>query len=350
MFDDLLPASLLTKLSSVFAKESPFWRETGYLREGGSGYFSFWSPLSSNGSGDDNNLISQTIEQFLLPAVNNHLKRHGDNRKIVGAEWWAHTRQIDAPPLSNLGHRLHFDTDEGSLDEFIDDCEKMGVSPSKVKNGGGVDGFGGVKSPVVSSVFYLDVHEEEDMRGGATVIFDQQVESEKMADVCWVSKPRNGGFLIFDGGLLHGVFPCPCPRSPAKGKSNAKRIPSKNRLTFMVGFYDRDIPAEATDREERRERAKRKRKRKLNDDDNGNDDDDDDDDDEDDGDNGKRTESEVSHMNEVFRALSHHRVMEEDHVNNCPPLRLAANISIGRRPRAQYCSLPTGSLQQFAGK
>ena len=57
MFDDLLPASLLTKLSSVFAKESPFWRETGYLREGGSGYFSFWSPLSSNGSGDDNNLI-----------------------------------------------------------------------------------------------------------------------------------------------------------------------------------------------------------------------------------------------------------------------------------------------------
>ena len=199
IYEGLVPGEELKKLSTgLFDKDSDFWKETGYSRDGGSGFFSFWCPLNNSKGGKDN-LISRIIEKYLLPAVQRHLDRYADQRKIVGAEWWAHTRKIDAPPLSNLGHRLHFDTDEGSLDEFISDCERKGVAPKDAEDGT-VSEFGGVHSPVVSSVLYLDVDDDEDIRGGATVVFDQNVDSEKMANVCWVSRPRDGGFMIFDGG------------------------------------------------------------------------------------------------------------------------------------------------------
>ena len=73
---------------------------------------------------------------------------------IVGYEWWPHTRPVQA----NLGHNLHFDTDESLLAET-----------------------GDITHPIVSSVLYLTGGADS----GATIVFDQTPDSKDIAKHGW---------------------------------------------------------------------------------------------------------------------------------------------------------------------
>jgi hypothetical protein len=149
--------------------------------------------------------------------------------EICGFEWWVHTRPIQA----NLGHNLHFDTDEALLSQE-----------------------GKITHPLLSSVLYLTGGEQ----GGATIVLDQTPDSETNAEQSWRSVPKDNSFLVFPGNLLHGVLPCPgkapveaAPASVSKQAvvvsdlwkdpaSSPNAEPVKHRLTLMVGFWTRRVP------------------------------------------------------------------------------------------------------------
>ena len=151
---------------------------------------------------------------------------------IVGYEWWPHTRPVQA----NLGHNLHFDTDESLLAET-----------------------GDITHPIVSSVLYLTGGADS----GATIVFDQTPDSKDIAKHGWKSRPQDNSYLLFPGNMLHGVLPCPGKQSnkDPSSQSNSNDNPSDlleqwikkdsgkeqrgetlNRLTFMVGFWTRNVP------------------------------------------------------------------------------------------------------------
>lgn len=145
---------------------------------------------------------------------------------ICGFEWWVHTRPIQA----NLGHNLHFDTDESMLAQE-----------------------GKVTHPILSSVLYLSGGDDQ-QSAGTTIMFDQTPDSKAVANSAWLGIPKDNSFLLFPGNFLHGVLPC-----PGKSKSNKtsdssihkrptqdwQKAPKKeraHRLTFMVGFWTRNVP------------------------------------------------------------------------------------------------------------
>jgi hypothetical protein len=180
---------------------------------------------------------------------------------IVGYEWWVHTRSVAA----NLGHNLHFDTDEAWLNST-----------------------GEVSHPILSSVLYLTSGggaKSNDTTGqggggrsgGATVIFDQTPDSVDNAERAWCSLPIDNSFMVFPGSLLHGVLPClgqategvdgaaSANGSSMKDESDATELVSQlqqllatdgdeskvrqpitdttpHRLTLMVGFWTRRVP------------------------------------------------------------------------------------------------------------
>ena len=124
-------------MTKVFAPDAAFWKESNYSTRG---YYSFFHDFDGAAAKKQPcNLIEEVIINHLLPraqqCLDNMAKSDGeksnscdDSNTIRGFEWWAHTRPIQA----NLGHNLHFDTDESILDQE-----------------------GKVKHPVLSSVLYL---------------------------------------------------------------------------------------------------------------------------------------------------------------------------------------------------
>jgi len=135
-----------------------------------------------------------------------------------------------------------------------------------------------VTHPIISSVLYLTgapgdgtatgaADCEEDTAAtavadaaahspGSTVVFDQTPDSKEVASRAWVSRPRNNSFMVFPGNLLHGVLPCAgtgkkdlrrdkigCGGSEGGTAidSDEKIVESIHRLTFMVGFWTRNV-------------------------------------------------------------------------------------------------------------
>lgn len=118
-----------------------------------------------------------------------------------------------------MGHQIHFDTDESLLGR-----EKK------------------VTHPIVSSVLYLSGakgNTNETAKAGATIVFNQTPDSKAISTKAWVSHPKDNSFMIFPGNLLHGVLPCTGPREPKTTAEYAR--PENNRLTFMVGFWTRNV-------------------------------------------------------------------------------------------------------------
>ena len=114
---------------------------------------------------------------------------------------------------------MHFDTDESLLGR-----EKK------------------VTHPIVSSVLYLSGAKQgtdEKARAGATIVCNQTPDTKELPTKAWVSHPKDNSFMTFPGNLLHGVLPCTGPEKP-KTTSEYKR-PENNRLTFMVGFWTRNV-------------------------------------------------------------------------------------------------------------
>ena len=120
---------------------------------------------------------------------------------------------------ANLGHQIHFDTDESLLGR-----EKK------------------VTHPIVSSVLYLTGAKHgtaETAKAGATIVCNQTPDSKEVASKAWVSHPNDNSFMTFPGNLLHGVLPCLGPEKPKAASEYEKS--ENNRLTFMVGFWTRNV-------------------------------------------------------------------------------------------------------------
>jgi hypothetical protein len=193
----VLPPALYQRMTEVFAPGSDYWRESDYANRG---YYSFYGDLGDVNK-DPPNLIHDVIVNHLLPLAKQVLDDEEAASQICGYEWWTHTR-LDR---SNLGHILHFDTDDCFLTESQE-----------------------IWHPLVSSVLYLMGNETS----GSTIVMDQTPESECVADTCWRSDPCPNSFMAFPGNLLHGVLPC-------QGRSNDTK---QHRLTFMIGFKTRRVP------------------------------------------------------------------------------------------------------------
>lgn len=222
----LLPSDVYERLCKVFAPGAAYWRESDYDSRG---YYSYFIDKLPPGQAPAN-LFEQVMMEHLLPLA---AKQLGEETaaEICGFEWWVHTRPIQA----NLGHNLHFDTDEALLSQE-----------------------GKITHPLLSSVLYLTGGEQ----GGATIVLDQTPDSETNAEQCWRSVPKDNSFLVFPGNLLHGVLPCPgktptAAPSASESKqpvvvsdlwkdpaasSSASADPVKHRLTLMVGFWTRRVP------------------------------------------------------------------------------------------------------------
>jgi hypothetical protein len=124
---------------------------------------------------------------------------------------------------------------------------------------------GKVTHPVLSSVLYLT---GGSANAGATIVFDETPDSKEVASKCWKGVPKDNSFLIFPGECLHGVLPCPGDGSNGTtddDHSNTKELvydcwktddtekddedEQPHRLTFMVGFWTRNVPATMKKRE-----------------------------------------------------------------------------------------------------
>jgi len=258
----ILPARLYERLCQVFRPDAPYWTESDYVNRG---YYSYFMDLPNNNEDikSPRNLIEDVVCNHLLPLAQQQLsKRSKDSTTeddeeeetqqpatIVGYEWWVHTRPISA----NLGHNLHFDTDEALL------------AQDKV-----------ITHPVVSSVLYLT----GGGGGGATIVLDQTPDAPTNAESAWLARPVDNSFMTFPGNLLHGVLPCPGKGgagSKVDDKIGASSVSATNetsnddtmlstisklwndqssslsakkeeapveqhRLTFMVGFWTRRVP------------------------------------------------------------------------------------------------------------
>ena len=252
----VLPFLLYQRLCMLFGPKASYWTESNYATRG---YYSFFmdqsnppqedSKTNATAAGRHSNLIYEVIEDHLLPLVQKELEKNKQTEEIVGYEWWVHHRPVG----QNLGHNLHFDTDEGLL-----------------------KAQGEVTHPVYSSVLYLTGEGD----GGATIVLDQTPDSTAVAQRAWKNVPINNSFLVFPGNLLHGVFPC-CStsqqqsgedktqsrhgktapkvdelfqlshltKSTGEKSDNGSNKNNKNinnnmdhRLSFMVGFWARRVP------------------------------------------------------------------------------------------------------------
>jgi len=204
-------------MCTLFKPDAAYWNESDYQNRG---YYSYWMDIGNYSDGTERkpeNIIEETIIEHLLPKVNSMLAENNVTDKVIGAEWWCHTRPIGA----NLGHQLHFDTDEAFLEQKKE-----------------------ITHPIVSSVLYLSTGSNSE-KAGSTIIFNQNPHSSSYADYAFVSCPENNSFMLFPGNLLHGVPPCQTSKE-TNGRNSfekSKKDSSINhRLTFMVGFWTRNVP------------------------------------------------------------------------------------------------------------
>jgi hypothetical protein len=226
--EGILPADLNQAMLTAFAPDAAFWKESDYNDRG---YYSFFSDYKEKQT--PSNLVEQVIIDHLLPRAQQILPTDQANQ-ICGFEWWVHTRQVQA----HLGHNLHFDTDEALLGQE-----------------------GKITHPILSSVLYLSGGDNQE--AGATIVLDQTPDAQEVADKCWKSFPKDNSFMLFPGNLLHGVLPCPgndepqetapAPATNPTALSQAWKEPSDmptttNRLTFMVGFWTRNVPKKMKER------------------------------------------------------------------------------------------------------
>ena len=211
----VLPQKLYENLCHVLRPDSAYWKESGYDHRG---YFSYFLDLTREVELSPNNIIEDVIANHLLPLAKRTLSEE-EGKQIVGAEWWTHHRPIQA----NMGHNLHFDTDESLLAE-----EKE------------------ITHPLVSSVLYLSGGTVGDTKkatlAGSTIVFDQTPSSQNVATRAWVNQPVDNSFMTFPGNYLHGVLPCP------GHETNATAAEQPHRLTFMVGFWTRRVPEKMKER------------------------------------------------------------------------------------------------------
>ncbi len=209
-FMGAIPSKLHEKLCKAFSPSAAYWKESDYQNRG---YYSFFEDIANDSkTNKPRNLIDNVVINHLLPLA----QSAAPNEKIVGYEWWAHTRPLQA----NLGHQLHFDTDEALLAQ-----EKK------------------VTHPIVSSVLYLTGNKSKDKKtAGATIIFKQTSDSTSVASKAYISHAQDKKYMIFPGNCLHGVLPCCGSSSSSSTEPEILEETPHQRLTLMIGFWTRRVP------------------------------------------------------------------------------------------------------------
>lgn len=96
----VLPPNLYQRLCKIFAPRASYWSESNYNNRG---YYSYFIDLDDTSSGTSvrerpTNVIEDVIVNHLLPLAEKTLEERNstdgsESDKIVGAEWWCHTRQ-----------------------------------------------------------------------------------------------------------------------------------------------------------------------------------------------------------------------------------------------------------------
>ena len=128
VYREAIPPHFHKILQHAFRPDSPYWAQSGYDR---GVYYSFWidwplqsvKPSSRAGAAvlpDTipsfqvvvSNVIEHMVVEHLLPRVRALLSVEVLST-LAGFEWWVHTRPLGA----NVGHQLHFDTDEALLEQ-----------------------------------------------------------------------------------------------------------------------------------------------------------------------------------------------------------------------------------------
>ena len=206
VFDGVLDGSSLATLSAAYVpQDAPYWTVHGYCVEPPTPYFSYVLPL-----GEDMSRFGAlgTLALAVREATRQGFGDAAANR-VKYAEVWAHNR----PHAS--GHQMHFDSDD--------------------------EGRGGIRNPVVGSIFYLTSGV-----GGPSLVTDQKFGAEALATTGWFCWPSTNRLVVFDGKVLHGVVPGKGFRKDT-GTSHEGR-----RVTLMVALWEhiqvRDEPVQGSAR------------------------------------------------------------------------------------------------------
>jgi hypothetical protein len=137
--DAVLPP-LLRHLNAAFAPSAPYWRETGYHEASAQKrYFTFGvTDLAGLASGARRPAHAvEALVAALAPLCRGAGggSGFGEERELVEAEWWVHSR----PPAGHEGHQLHYDLEENTME-----TEGRVVHPAVSADGGEWEGGGEV--------------------------------------------------------------------------------------------------------------------------------------------------------------------------------------------------------------
>ena len=238
--DSILPPELYKRMCRIFAPDSVYWNESSYDTRG---YHSYWLDLTTQGENKaPQNIIEECIMSHLLPRAKEMMaasstatatstpnaEAEETQNNIVGAEWWVHHRPVGA----NLGHQLHFDTDEALLDQQKQVTHPLISSVLYVTGGDGGDSDDKTKKNNAAA----------EAAAGSTIVFHQDPHSNGYAKSAYISRPVDNSFMTFPGNLLHGVLPCFSQDGSAADNNYRDEIKGRHRLTFMVGFWTRRVP------------------------------------------------------------------------------------------------------------
>ena len=170
------------------------------------------------------------------------------------------------------GHQLHFDSDETHLADhhllYENDPDAHG------SGSGSSDAVVLPVHPLVSSVLYLNLPDEEDI-GGPTLVTDQLLSTSSVLSsssslsleniamesnqsnittTCnnntnnitndlsnrqgWLYRGQCNRLAMFNAKYLHGVIPGTLNNTTTTTTINNNNVHTKRRLTFMVGFWE----------------------------------------------------------------------------------------------------------------
>ena len=205
----------------------------------------FWVDTSQNRSD------MCDLERLALRILEQHTDAFGLDRNLYGAEWWVQVKPVfsgeeepasssssisSSRPSSQQPEEIPVSSSEyqtGSVDEAVD--------LHYDKDEALAESFGIGAFPLLSTVTYLT---ETKPASPPTVIFSriyEQVQEESISQM-FVSHPRRGKHLVFDGRLLHGA-----PSHPGLRRKSDKEGPSSPadpmRVTFLVNIWKKSKPA-----------------------------------------------------------------------------------------------------------
>jgi len=217
LLDNCLSPALLESLRAAFHPDGAFFSDHSYFSDGGDRFFSYNVPLClQDREKKKMNLISEAAAH-LLPILqtnfpNRLLKKEsgsggGSKSAVTSVEWWCHARR------PGEAHQLHFDLDEAKLEKIRQSNLKPKQKAKAMED----------IHPLVSVVIYL-----EEGSGAPTLVTNQRLQEDSIADKGWLAFPRQNRALAFDGRLLHGVV----PRLATTPERDAPC-----RVTLMLGFW-----------------------------------------------------------------------------------------------------------------